>query len=361
MNRRLYWSFALLVVSLVLVGCNPKPEHTETEVAPLVTVPQRMLDGEDKLLALRDKNTMVLLDPETKETATVYVFKPGELPLRNDLHQLQVSPSKRYVVWHTPDAGLLAYDLREQQVISVESASAWLAAHPYFEFGSEQDELFYVTEDGETLNRYTLDERKKTEILIPYPFGFEFRVAPDGNRVVYVTGYGENPDRPKFMFTELGSDSVTRFSEETELVDRYAVVWAPDSSGILTIKDGGMWLFPFTNPTNPELVFESPTGRITDIYRFNNLVFIEDNAKYWQVYDYDEGKRIAQTPSEIIAEIRRPTMYPWVNQQFLVSELIVNDEETFSRLWLTDFRGIKEVVYEEYGQLMVDQDSVQLD
>ncbi len=355
----------LVVFSLFMSGCGLNTSSiTETGIDEEIdqgghhNLDNLMKSG--SLIAVRQSSRLLLLNPETKEFSAVYELGENEIPLGNELFDFVVSKSGKWIVWYTANKGLLVLDVEAGESALVAEASDWVNRNPYFEL-DEDDLLYWIGDDGAILNKFDLETKEKQAIPIPYPFGNIFRVAPNKERFLYITGYSDNAQRPRFMFSDRQGNLQSTFASQVELSSRFNVVWTPDSRGVITLFDGQAWIYPYENPESPTPFVTLSHAEARDITRSGDEIFILDSQGYWHKYDYESRKELARIPTDIARELRRPQFHPWGEDMLLINEISQNEENRFQRLWLSNYRGQKTMVLAQFGEATVGDFSLQLD
>ncbi len=316
----------------------------------------------DSLIAIANNAELYLIDPDFAKPLKVYTFSKDELPAKTSLDTFVVSPSKQWVVWYTPTKGFIALNIRQQKAQLIYPANDFLNTYPYLEFAPNQDTVMFITDNGNRLYTIALDSKQETKIDIPYPYGNVFKLAPDGNTVLFVSGYGQTKNNPKFMFTSSQGVFSKQFFSKTNLADRNWVFWAPDATGVLMINNNVLEFFSVINPDQPKpLITLNQNDQIITVKRINNSLFLLTKSGYWRVYDYSTKKEIARSPLEIASELQRPHFTPWSEKQYLIEETIVDGPSQFNRLWLSDFKGNKKILMEKYNEIVIQTETQHVD
>jgi hypothetical protein len=305
------------------------------------------------LVAVGNGSSLYLIDPDFAKPVEAYTFKEQEAPIKKGFESFFVSPDKNYVVWYSPIKGLLSLHLISKSLTVVNPASDFLNTYPYVEFAGENT-LLYITNNGNELVKVNLSNGQKEVTSIPYPYGNVFKISPNNTSVLFVSGYGQSQDKPKFMYTDIKGRFSNQFTTNTNLFDRTLVFWAPDSTGILLIKENALEFYPLIKPSEATVMFSLPKDNsIVTANRIGNTIFIFSKKGYWHVFDFDTQKEVARTPITIADELSKPKFYPWTSSQFIIEETIINGDTQFNRLWISDFRGNKKILIDRYNELLI--------
>lgn len=364
-STKLAGQLILVVFILTLSGCNKNPfnsnpDSNTQEVDSTVSLTD-VLAGNHLISVLQD-DQLVLVDPEFPQPVSVYTLTSDQRPNTHQLFNFRLSPEKKHIVWYTANQGLLKLDLEKQKVDILRPANDWLNQNPHFSFAENQDVVFIVDNQGQDLVRINLDNNTASVISIPYPFGNLFKLAPNGNSVVFVSGFQTGPVNPEYMFTTISGESPRRFSTSAPSSLRHLIVWTPDSSGVIVVEDN--YRLTFVSQTNPQEktpFFDlEPESVITDLARIEDQIYVLANSNRWFVIDANSRQQVAQIPIEIAEEIHRPIFFPWYDKSFLIEETLRLEPEEFHRLWLSSYIGTKKNVLDKYHQSTLQVDTPSL-
>ncbi len=372
MNRGSIIGIGILACLLVtLAGCSSnvndiKNDNSEVEIKEDHQVERlENIVKDSSVIAVRRSNHLLLVNPENKEFVDLYQLQGDEVPLSNELFDFKVSPGHKWIVWYSSRKGLITYDIENKKVEVIANVNDWFNRNPYFELDDEKEIVYWIGNDGAVLNELNLETKDLSTIMIPYPFGNIFKVSPNNERFLYITGFSNQnsqSQRPRFMFSDRQGTLDSTFASQVELSSRFTVEWSPDNQGILTIFDDQVWFYPYSNPDNPTIFvqFEGGVGA-RDIKKLGEEIFVLDSGGYWHRYEYSTKKETARIPTDIAKELRKPIFYPWADQMFLISETSQDEENKFQRLWLSNYRGQKEIVLSHFGEAQVTTFNEQLD
>lgn len=355
MNKKI---FLILGLALLLSSCSPKIDFENFQknndlenIVENEVLLEDVLRGE-KILALASENNLFVVDPEFAKPVNIYKFKDKEIPTAKKFGNFKVSPNKKNIVWYSPKSGLISLDIKSKETKIIEPASDFFNTYPYFEFYNQKDILNFIVNEGNTLRQVNLDTNAVNDVNIPYPYGNVFKISPDENLILFVSGFGQSKVNPKFMFTDLITNVSKQFETETNLFERNNVFWAPDSSGILLINGKELDFYPVSDPEKPNnLITLKDDEEIEFVEKVGENIFVFDNKGYWHVYNFYARKEIARAPIVIAKELVNPLFIPWSKNQFLIEETIKNQDNEFNRLWISDFRGNKKIVIDKYNEI----------
>ncbi|NMC35708.1 hypothetical protein GYA49_01545 [Candidatus Beckwithbacteria bacterium] len=352
----------VLISCLFLTACNPSINLDQLKnlgsQKPEDTISQGNINSEDilkadRLVALVYQNKLYLADPDYPKPYPIYEFKHQEQPVRQKLDTFEISPDKQWVVWYTPGKGVLALDTSTKKVQVVNQPSDFLNTNPYFEF-DQGNNLYFITNNGNTLVKTNLTSGERSSVAIPYPYGNVFKVSPDQQHILFISGYGQTEGEPQFMFTDNSGNFLVQFTTKTNLADRHQVIWTPDSRGVAMINGQNLEYYSVNDPNSAQVLFSVGEGdRILNINRVGNDIYLFTSQGYWHVYDYAQGKEVARTPIAIAKELNSPVFYPWKEKQLLIEETLPEGEAQFNRLWVSDLKGNKKMVMDKYHEVIV--------
>jgi len=307
----------------------------------------------EKLLALKKDSTLYLVDPQYPKPYPLYGFNTQEKPIAAELDHFNISPSKKWIVWYAPQMGIVALNVESLKTRTVQTSNDFLNNYPYVEFSPTQDTLHYITDKGNTFVSVDLNTFDETKIAIPYPYGNVFKIAPNQQKILFISGFGQS-DKPQFMITDASGKLLVQFSADIRLPDRHLVFWSPDSLGLFMIDQNMLRYLPIEN-TDSSLefyAFEKDTNILSTALDKNSIFILTDDG-YWHIVDITTKKETARAPLEIASELSKPKFYPWTGKHFLIEETLDANPGQFQRLWLSDFRGVKKIVMDSYGEAIV--------
>lgn len=359
------FSFFLLVFFILTLSACSKDISISSPIDSLPELSQSqilisdVLKGE-QIVVLSNQNTLYLIDPEYANPVALYQFSSNEAPVNQNFDIFKLSPNKQKVFWYNPKKGLISLDIATLKTQVIEPPSDFFNTYPYFEF-SQNEMVNFIVRDGYSLKQLNFLTQEDKFINIPYPYGNVFKISPDNKSVLFVSGYGQNQASPKFMFADLTNSASRQFSAEINVFDRNRVFWAVDSSGIIMINLNRLDLYPLVNPDQIRTIITLPEDiNIQSVSNLDNYIFIYDSRGYWRLYDYYTAKEIARTPDGIASELSSPRFIPWTKDSFLIEEKIIDHELEFNRLWLSDFRGNKKIVFNRYNEVLISKTKLDL-
>lgn len=314
-----------------------------------------------KLIAIANGNALYLVDPEYPKPYLLYGFNENERPVSRDLQLFSISPSKNWLVWYTPTKGIIALNVLTLETKLIQSADDFLNTYPYVEFAQDQDLLYFIADKGNTFVQVELNNNQSKKIAIPYPYGNVFKIAPDQNKLLFISGFGQS-QKPQFMITDKEGSLLKQFSAEIDQSFRHSVFWHPNNSGIFMPKANNIQFYAIDKTSEPEIFFSfADDVKILEISLVNMGIFTLTNDGYWHIIDVNTGKETARAPLAIASELQSPKFFPWQDKQFLIEESVSDNLETFNRLWLSDFKGVKKLVMEKYNEVLVQSFPEKLD
>jgi hypothetical protein len=359
--KKIVAKFLLLCPFFLLSACSPKIDidgllsknaETGEEIVNGEITLADILAGE-KLIAIENNNSLYLIDPQYPEPYKLYSFAKNEKPTNPNLESFLVSPQKKWIVWYTPSKGIVVLNIETLKTKVVQQASDFLNTYPYFEFNKDQDVLKFITDEGNIFQKVNLDTFNREVIEIPYPYGNVFKISPDDESILFVSGYGQW-QQPTFMFAKNTGKFVQQFSANINLTDRHQVFWAPDSTGVFMISGNILQYYSLSDPKQPENFYKlGDDDEIISSSILADKIFIFSANGYWHVIDYYSRKEVARAPLEIASELQKPRFIPWSESEFLIEETVPSDPTQFNRLWLSNFRGIKKIVMEKYNEVVL--------
>lgn len=345
----------IVLITMTLMSCNPvQKDNLEIQESDkhnnLSFVEFDQLKN-DKLVVIRDQLDLILISPSNRKANKIYTLKKDELSLENNIFEYQISQNNKYVVWFASSTGFMALDIDKGSTWVLEKTNNWINQNPKFELANFMNKVYWISEGGAVLKEYDLESKKSINIPIPYPFGNAFKISDDLSKIIYITGYSSDINRPRFMYSDRSGNLIKTFGSDTELSNRFNIIWTPDNRGVLMVKDNQVIFTSHDQPGRSQRLFENLT-EVRDIKRYDNYVFILDGLGYWHKYNFDSKDEIARIPTEILRELKRPGLYPWEGDNLLITENMRYDNIKFTRLWISNYRGQKEIIYPEFGQVV---------
>lgn len=349
--------FLILIISIILSSCSPKLDFSNfsqknkeynSNINSLGPTLEDILKG-DKLLAINNGNTLFLVDPQFAKPYSLYGFEKDEKPVNGNLDTFLFSPSKKWIAWYSPLRGVIVLNVSTLKTKVVQPADDFLNTYPYLEFVPNQDTLLCIINKGNTLLQTELNNFIQQKINIPYPYGNVFKISPDKNKIVFVSGFGQ-VKKPQFLITDMSGNLIQQFTADINMTDRHIIFWSSDSNGLFLINQNRLELYTIDNPINPINFYEFNNTQISTAAIVDNAIYLLTVDGYWHMIDANTKKEIARAPLEIASELKQPKFYPWLDKQFLIEETVNDNPNSYNRLWLSDFRGVKKMVMDKYNE-----------
>ena len=353
MNWSKVWILGLVV--LIITGCKSAekvaPAKKETNLSiNLESVSLDEIQKNKGVIVVRNNMDLVMIAPTFNKMAKIYKLETKQLSLQGGLFEYAASPSQKYVVWFASNLGFVALDVTNQHSWVLEETNNYINQKPDFEFAANEDKVYWISEGGAILHEYDLVNKKESKISIPYPFGNAFKVSDDLSKIIYITGYSSQNDRPRFMYADRSGKLAKTFGSDAELNNRFNIVWTPDNLGTLLVRNGKVLFSGYENPEQTRVEF-ADAGNIRDIKRLGQEFYVLDDEGYWHKYDYYSKKELARIPMEVARELKRPAIYPWDDNQLLITENMREDKVKFLRLWISNYRGQKQLLLPNFSQV----------
>lgn len=358
-SLNLFFSISLIVLTVSGCSRNPPQSNRQANDPPTAqnTSQLNQVVAKNHVVTLLKDNQLQLLSPADKMRAPVTTLNPQTLPPDLSLESFILSPSHQYIAWYNPAQGIFVLDTATQQTTPVFKPTKWFNSFPHLQTHPNNDWLFFIDDDGTRLHRIALDTKEHQSTAIPHPFGTRFVISPNGFEIAFISGFQQDQETATYMITTIDGSNPRRFTTEVELADRHLIAWEPDSNGIYVIENGNtVTHYPGQDTGNPQILVTVPadTGRITDLHRVDNLLYLQTSRNQWQVYQLPEASRIAQVPQVIAQELNQPRFIPWYDRSFLIEETIKTPETQYRRLWHTTFKGVKHILVEKYQETQVE-------
>lgn len=313
-------------------------------------------------IGLVNNNQLLIADTLTQNVNIVYLMNGDEIPPLFRLFDIKISPSKEYIVWYSPQKGLLALKLGESMPEVIRQPNQWLSNNPYFEFGLDQDILYFVDDEGLGFYSISLDTNSITSIDIPFPFGNAFKISPDRSKILFIAGFGQNDQDPEYMITNLDGTQPVRFTTTTPLNLRQKVAWLPNSSGVIMLGADNEVLLYSLESAAVSTFYEHPVEdtTLTEMSRVDDLLYYATSDGWWHAFNVDTLEEVARVPKQIAEDVHRPRFIPWHENSFLIEETLRLDPEQFKRLWHSSFIGVKKQVVEMYDERTITTDTPEI-
>ena len=255
------WLAAVLLAGCSLPFATPSDSQSSDNSAgnqqlEQTQLPLEQLDKQPDLIAVRKNNQLWLVNPSKSQQALLVELKPNQVALGSQLSSTYlISPTKQWLIWYHPITGLWAVNLRDQNIHNPFPSTEWLNRNPYFEFAPNSNTVYFITDQGQVLNSLNLDDNSRVQINVPYPFGNEFRVSPDGQQILFIAGFDQSQSsNQQFMLTDLQGQQPVMFSSGN-LHQRYQAGWMPDSQAVVVINNHQLLQHPVSNPQQATVLF----------------------------------------------------------------------------------------------------------
>lgn len=348
--------YLIILIVFLLPACTPKfdisnfSNKEQDKLANTQSLDPTLNDimKADRLLAVKNANTLYLVDPQYPKPYALYGFDASEKPINGNLDTFLLSPSKQWIAWYSPLRGVVALNIKTLKTKVIQPADDFLNTYPYLEFFPDQDTLLCIINKGNTFLQTDLNSFGQQKIEIPYPYGNVFKISPDKTRIVFVSGFGQSKN-PKFLITDVSGKLIQQFSASINMTDRHLVFWSPDSNGLFLINEDTLQLYTINDPENPQNYYQFDNTQISTATMVDQSIYLLTTDGYWHMIDTNTKKETARAPLEIASELQQPKFYPWKDKQFLIEETVNENPGTYNRLWLSDFRGVKKMVMDKYN------------
>ena len=360
------WLAAVLLAGCSLPFATPSDSQSSDNSAgnqqlEQTQLPLEQLDKQPDLIAVRKNNQLWLVNPSKSQQALLVELKPNQVALGSQLSSTYlISPTKQWLIWYHPITGLWAVNLRDQSLHNPFPSTEWLNRNPYFEFAPNSNTVYFITDQGRVLNSLNLDDNSRVQINVPYPFGNEFRVSPDGQQILFIAGFDQSQSsNQQFMLTDLQGQQPVMFSSGN-LHQRYQAGWMPDSQAVVVINNHQLLQHPVSNPQQATVLFSLADNQqsLVKLITWQDRFYLLDNAGYYHVLDA-QGAELHRIPTAIASELKSPSFYPWYDNQFLITEVFAQPSRQYLRLWLSDFRGNKQMLIPEFNQIETNQQAIE--
>lgn len=366
MNKSLIKNtFLIFTAVLFLSACTKNQTSTHNrnnQGQDSVPLPiSEVLKGNHPIAIIQNKQLLVV-DPEFPDPQPILGLGEKEIPPVIDLNTFKISPTKNFIVWYAPEKGFLKLNLISKELTSIHEPSSWLNKNPFFAYLGDKDTVIFIDNNGTEFVTINIVTNQKEITRIPYPFGNLFSVSPDGQKLVFVSGFGQSEKNPEYMFTDITGANPKRFITNATLNKRHLITWLPDSSGVVVVSTKSELLFVSEKQPNQQEIFykTSDDAEITDLAKVENLIYILTSENKWHVIDSNSRKEVGRIPLEIAEEIHRPKFYPWFDSNFLIEETLRLDPEQYNRLWLSNYIGVKKSIIDKYQETNITSDTPSL-
>ena len=279
-------------------------------------------------------------------------MNPDEIPPSINFHTFKVSPKNNHIIWYSPTKGLLKLKIMDKTIDVIHPPDEWYNSHPFFSVSTDEEQIYFVDQEGNEFNTFNLLTNDNITMQIPYPFGTIFRVSPDNKKILFISGYGQSQENPQYMFSEKDGTNPIRFSTDTFLTERELIAWMPDSSGVVLIENKKDLIFrSYQDPSSKQqFISLPPFDSVLNFTRIDNLLYLLTDTGYWHIIDMTSKKEVGRIPINIAQELHRPNFIPWKNTAFLIEETLQPEKTQFKRLWLSDHTGIKKLLVDKYQE-----------
>jgi len=255
------------------------------------------------------------------------------------------------VVWFVPGKGLIRWRESDASIRQFYQPTEWFYENPYFEFYGDSNRLILIDKKGSEVVWIDMETESATSKQVPYPFGTVFFVSPDLGKILYVEGYRQTVGTPSYLVTNVDGISIGQFKSKAEISDRSFVAWMPDSQKVVVLEDkNNLVSYAVDGSQEPELV-----GKLTDedevisFQEYKSWLYIT-TKKSWIAYDLNERKIVKRLPVEALAALNRPRLIPFTSDSILIEEDVIDFDQAYKRLWMSDWLGKKNIVVPEYGK-----------
>ncbi len=259
--------------------------------------------------------------------------------------------SQSYVAWFVPGKGMVRYHEQDKSFTVFYQPSDWFYENPYFQFVGDTNTLILIDKKGSEVVKYNLDSAAITQQAVPYPFGTLFKISPDLQRIVYVEGYKQTSGKPSYLITTSNGEPVTQFETNTDTANRGYIVWMPDSKALVTVEEGSKIVrYPIEQAAYADLLFTLEEGESVIGFEEVNGLLVVTSRSYWYLYDLANRKLIRRLPVDSMSQLRNPVITLLDANTFFIEEDVKSFEETYKRLWRSDWMGNKQIVIPAYGK-----------
>lgn len=347
---------SVVIVTLILSGCHSAQQPASMlESNTLLTASQLLEDSaaEDKLLAVVNQGSLVLVNPHKKIFAPVYQFQ-SDLPNTTSSDSFHVSPNHDFIVWYVPGTGIRALNLDSGVATTIATPTNWFNQNPFILMDATRNLLWYIDDQGSSRIEIDLTTGNSQKLTIPYPYGTKFIANKDASKIIYIAGFGQSLDKPEYLFTDKSANA-TLFTTNGELADRDNIAFIKADSAIVGIEEGSKLIaYPFEDFQTPYLFADLISeGRIIDLTSIDNLLAVKVLGGNIVYLDNNTGKIVKKVPVEIASGLNQARLIPWSSNIILINETLSQFEDQFQRLWVSDLMGSKQILIPEFGRTLI--------
>ncbi len=354
MKKYIKSCIGLLISVLLFSGCNlgsrqstqSSPPDTATGSAQLFL----FVYTDGAIQQIRQDDGVVISSFPLDESYTPITFSVNQT--------FRVSADQKYVVWFVPGKGMVRFNTVKKSVDVFYEPTEWFYENPYFSFLGKQNTLILIDKKGSEDVWINLDTQETSTRSVPYPFGTLFLLSPDLQRIAYVEGYGQTVGKPTYLITTISGEPVTQFETSAEIANRTMISWMPDSRSLITVEDGRKLVrYPLEQAAHAELIYDLPEGESIVSFEVQNSLLLLGTPSFWYLYDMETSKLLRRLPIEAMAQLSRPRITWFDRNTFYVEEDVKSFEQTFKRLWLSDWTGEKRIIIPSYGRRVTQQNA----
>lgn len=347
---------SVVITTLLISGCSSTHQPTsEIESDSSLTASQLLEDSvlEDKLLAVVNQGSLILVNPHKKTFAPVYQFQ-SDLPNTTSSDSFHVSPNHDYVIWYVPGTGIRALNLDSGVATTIATPTTWFNQNPFIFMDATRSVFWYIDDRGSSRIEIDLTTGNTQKLTIPYPYGTKFIASKDTSKVIYIAGFGQNLDKPEYLFTDQSANA-TLFTTNGELADRDNIAFVKSDSAMVGIEEGSKLIaYPFEDLKSPYLFADLISeGRIIDLMSIDNLLTVKVLGGNIVYLDANTGKIVKKVPAEIASGLNQTRLIPWTSDIILINETLSQFEDQFQRLWVSDLMGSKRILIPEFGRTLI--------
>lgn len=344
---------SIFVIALVLSGCsfNKKQSHSLPESTTNEGNNNSVFVYADGAIQkIRQSDGVVVSSFPLSEEFTPITFSAFQT--------FRVSFDQKYVVWFVPGKGMVKYNTEKKSIDVFYTPTEWFYENPYFSFLGQENTLILIDKKGSEDVWINLDTGNTSTRSVPYPFGTLFLLSPDLQRIAYVEGYGQTVEKPTYLITTIEGEPVTQFDTAAEVAHRSMISWMPDSRSLITVEEGRKLVrYPLEQAAHSELMYELPEGESVLSFESQNSLLLIKTPSFWSLYDMKTNKLLRRLPLEAMDRMVKPKIVWFDESSFLVEEDVKSFEQTFKRLWSSDWVGNKKIAVPSYGRRVTQQNA----
>jgi hypothetical protein len=258
-------------------------------------------------------------------------------------------------VWYSPAQGILSLSVPTGDLSLAFTPSEWFNTNPYLWMDNITDRVYFIDDEGRQFYTLHLESGAVTTFTIPFPYGTLFRMAPDGSKILYISGYGQDDVKPSYLITDVAGKEISRFTTDARVNARHLIDWLPDSERVVTLNSDatGLTTYQAISPgTSAQWFQETDAGSIIDFAVVDEMVFVLEDDQAWRVLD-SSGNVQARIPLEIAVELNNPTFLPQSPDMILIEETLTDGMMRFNRLWQSNQYGSKQILFADYHHVTV--------